>query len=420
MVAINPKPEEEIKEKQNSIVETTTPKNQELIINELVINEFYPEANSYKNGPMFQKSELTDNIQSFFADHILNSVINNHRSRTGRFVFQTSSILSDIKNILKITTTNIKDSDFELILSNNQEQKDFTEDSKRFYYFSNNISKKFKQTLTNKAKNEFLLVIIKCTHIEHGELVAILKMEKLFGVHYSARELHEQLNMLPDKKSGLQKAAVIFKDKLIQFSDLKAFENDPTSYHTKIVDKQDTTISKSFIEAFLGNSIIHKNIENTLSAFSQIQIYFENYLLPDFKKNDVEKFLTENTQYKSTTTVKELVEKVISDSPFIDKNKLSEKNLGTDEISITIYKEMQKQNSSASAEFQIELRQVPKQTFIDTRSEGKLLKLTVAQTSLDKQDVLLNVDVSDLDSIANWEDKIFIAISKDMIDLNKK
>ncbi|WP_020189679.1 hypothetical protein [Kurthia sp. Dielmo] len=392
------------------ITQNNSVHNSSVKIQKLIIDEFYPQDETFTRGPIIHGNNLTLRIHSFFGKHIDN-IYGHETARAGRFNNTTSTILHAFNNLLNVEGN-------EAIQVDNETENNISEEDKKFLHFTNIISKQLLHNIGRKAQKNFLFVIIQCEHLEHGELIAIMKMERVFGVRYSEEKLTEQLDLLPDKQTALQKGAIILKTKLEEFPVSDNYREDTTAFHTRFLDRNDSTISKYFMKGFLDNSIINGNKENTKSAITQINLQLSPYLKEDYTDKAISNYLYENISYGSHTSVSELVKMVVNNSPLINKKLLENSNQDVTTISNNVFNEMLNQNSSACAEFQIETIEIEKINISDLESSGKLMRLSIAKKYLVCKEVELNITEDAIEDI-DFNDKMLIAISKDLLNIEE-
>lgn len=370
-------------------------------INKLVIDEIYPEESSYFRGPIFKETELSSNIQSFFGKHIEN-IISSPTTRSGRFNNKTSTTLNNFNNLLNIERNELQEFETTAITSKLLEYLDvslITEDLIDFYYHSEKITNKLIDSIGKKAQNPFLFVILHCTHIQDGELIAIMKMERVFGVRYSGKQLSEQLDLLPDKSKALQKGAIIFKKYLLQYPVEDNYRENALEevFHTRMRDGQDDNISQYFMKGLLDNSIVFRDKENTQSAVTQTKLFLSPFLNEGCKPESIQTYIHENLQYGKETSLNRIVEDVVLNSKLINPELVDSANEDLESLSNKIFQKMLDLNPSSSATFKAEYQKVDRYTFTDTMSDGKgkYIKLSIAKSLISKGDVKLDIDIDD-------------------------
>lgn len=376
-------------------------------INNIIIDEFFPDTDSYIRGPLFKQEHLSENIRHYFSSHI-DKIINTSKSRTGRFNSTTSTILDSFENIFGIRTPNIpyheKDKYDETIL----------EPDLHFLYYTNKISDHLSTTLGRTVKKNYLFVTIHCTHTVHGEILALMKMERVSGVQYSKQKLLDSLDLLPSKEKALDKGSVIFKDMLIKHPLSQNYREDISVYHTKFLDKNDAVMPGSFMKKFLDNSIINQDKENTLLAISQIKQHFTPYLKENVTTKDIGNYLFENITYGSSTSVNYMVNHLVNNSNLINVKQFESDDKDVDSSSEIIFTNMLNYNNSSAAEFSMISPTKDKISIRDQISGGQFVKMFISQTLINKGDVILDVDIEELNDI-DIENKIFIGISTKFI-----
>lgn len=390
-----------IQESNNS----NTVKTNLFTIKKLIIDEFIPENELFNRGPIIYGENLSQKIHDFFGKHTEN-IFSHDTARSGRFNNATSTIIDSFNNLLGIH----EDENLEIDFPANS-----SKDEILFLHYTNIISNGLLDNIGRKAKKTFLFVTILCDHEIHGELIVLMKMEKVFGVRYSASELTEQLDLLPDKQTALQKGAIIIKNKLIDYPASTSYRENSDIFHTKFLDRNDSTISKYFMKGFLNNEIINGNKENTKLAINHIKNQLQPYLNDNCDSTAIVEYLHENITYGSRTSVETLVTKVVHDSKLINIEAMEDKNQDIESMSALIFSKMLDQNSSSSAHFNIELMSIDKLTIIDTENSGKLLRLSISKQTIKLGEVELIIDSEGFDEF-EFNDKTLIAISNSLID----
>lgn len=380
-----------------------------MTINKLIIDEFYPEIENFKRSPIFKNDSLSQNIQEYFSSHI-NNIINADKSRTGRFNNTTSTILNSLTNILGLNQNVIEIPSHEI----EDYEEGLSDEDIIFLYFTNKISKKLETTLGKTVKKAYLFVTIHCTHVEYGEIIALMKMERVSGVQYSEQRLLDSLDLLPSKEKALEKGSVIFKDKLVEFPINGDYRENTDVFHTKFLDKNDSILPGSFMKKFLDNSIINRDQENSNLAVRNIKHFFTPFLKEAHDEKEITAYLYENITYGSQTSVNSMVTKLVADSGLINNTLLEEKNVDIDSSSADIYSSMLKSNTSSAAEFLMISPTKDRLTIKDTVSNGKFIKMYISKRLITKRNVILDVDIEKL-SDEDLNNKIFLGISKEYI-----
>lgn len=393
-------------------------------INKLIIDEIYPTESSYFRGLIFEENELSANIQSFFGKHIEN-IISSPTTRSGRFNNKTSTILNNFNNLLNIERNQLQEFEKKAItdkLYEHMDTSEITQDLIDFYYHSEKITNKLIDSIGKKARNPFLFVILHCTHIHDGELIAIMKMERVFGVRYSEKKLSEQLDLLPDKSKALQKGAIIFKKYLLQYPVEANYRENALEdvFHTRLRDGQDDNISQYFMKGLLDNSIVFRDKENTQAAITQTKLFLSPFLNEGCKPESIQTYIYENLQYGKETSVSRIVEDVILNSQLINQKLIKKANEDLESLSSKIFQKMLDLNPSSSASFKAEYPKVDRYTFTDTMSDGKgkYIKMSIAKSLISKGDVKVNIDLEDEE--IDTSEMVLIGFNSDIlnIDLN--
>jgi len=208
-------------------------------------------------------------------------------------------------------------------------------------------------------------------------------MEKYLGVQYTdTKELLVQLNMLPEKKRDLQKAALIYWDNIQRYpiKDFEYGDNDINAFHTKILDKQDENISATFMTKFLDNKIIVQDKENTRLLQEILPRELVKYTNDGIEEKEVKKNLDRILQRKEYINIDSLVESLLADENVFSPDKLN--SAGQDAISLSnkVYAKMLDENPTAQKQFQAEPYLIERQTF---KNDEGTIDIKIAQAIID-------------------------------------
>lgn len=381
------------------------------MIKYLTINEIEPlteDSPIVNYSTVFTGEELKTEVHEFFKKHVEN-VYNDPKTRNGRFINKVSTILNSIEILFKSKT--VDDINYDNIIL----PQDFNVEHKFFYSHSKIIVDLLAKNISKNVKNRFLFVVLHLEHVEHGELIALLKMESHFGVQFSKSELIVHLNMLPDKERDLQKCALIFKNQLATFPVDFDFSNNGSQFefHTKILDKQDNTISQYFMTSFLDNNLITKDKENTKLASKHISNTLLQYAKEGITRPQIKSYIDNKLQYRNVTSVGSLIEDLIHNSNLIDQYKITKLNVDADTLRVTVYNNMLNENKSAQQSFTADPDFVEKRVIRDKVSSGKDLKVQIAQVMINKG--IVKFDYTEENPL-NYNDWMKIAIKRDIID----
>ncbi|MGE7623550.1 hypothetical protein ACQKMD_10945 [Viridibacillus sp. NPDC096237] len=379
-------------------------------IQRLVINEVKPVDNAIPEvnySPVFNGEHLKNEIHLFFENHI-NNIIMNKKTRNGRFKNDVSTILNSIEHLLSLKNNPIPNDSEEI-------PETLSEDEKLFYYHSKKVTDQLAKSINKNVKKPFLLVILHFNHEVYGEIIAIIKMERIFGVQFSRQELHVQIDMLPDKERDLQKCTIIFKNKLINLPVNSNFRenNNQNDHHTKILDRQDLAISQYFMTSFLDNIIITLDKENTQLATQFITSELEKYVSEGCTKKNIKDYIDNKMQERTHTSIETIVEDLINNTNFVNRDTIQIANQDSESLSALIYSQMLNANPSAQQTFTADPNYIEKKVIKDIKSSGKELKISIAQTIINKG--VVKYDYKD-DEELNSEEWMKIAISKAIID----
>lgn len=380
------------------------------MIRNLSINEIIPseeDTPTVNYSSVFSGQELDKKIHEFFIKHV-NNVSINPKTRNGRFINKISTILNSIEVLLNIKEeNNINEKSISY-------PEDITDEQKVYYLHSKIIVDLLSHNTSKNAKHPFLFVILHLDHAEHGELIALLKMESHFGVQFSKSELKVQLNMLPDKERDLQKCALIFKEQLIALPVDSDFNNEhEVDFHTKILDKQDSNISQKFMTSFLDNNLITKDRENTKLATRHITNELLKFSKDGVKRTEIKSYLDSRLQNRNATSVEILIQDLVNNSNLIDNFKIEKSNLDIESLRNQVYTQMLNENKSAQQTFTAAPEFKDRKVIKDKSSDGKDLKVQIAQVMINKGVVKFDYENEIGMNTTDW---MKIAIKRDIID----
>lgn len=231
------------------------------------------------------------------------------------------------------------------------------------------IASKFKSSMSANIKNNFYLIIYVIENKSDSGLV-VMKMNAGMGVQVNKGSLKTLSNMLPDIKSRLQKAAYIYKKNAEDFRDKKEKGEERKNIHSKILDRQDNSISGYFFNSFLDSKRVIDNPNITANlAIKSITSVSENYLKDGFTIDDVKAKLEEDLSIKKNTSYNSLVNLV---SDMYDKEKMNKKNKDYESISEDAFLVAKNENSTVIKSFTAQVSRPPKVKITDIEEQGRL------------------------------------------------
>lgn len=117
---------------------------------------------------------------------------------------------------------------------------------------SQEIADRFKDSISKRFLNDFYLVVF-TTECNQRESLFIVKMETGTAIQVSDENTLKTLEkVLPDKKSRLQKAVVIDKERTLSFKNRQESpDSERENIHSRVLDRSDENISGYFLKKFL-------------------------------------------------------------------------------------------------------------------------------------------------------------------------
>lgn len=236
------------------------------------------------------------------------------------------------------------------------------------------IADKMKNSLSKNSKNDFYLVIFTNVVEEkpHEDILCILKMDSMDGIHVGdSLTLDYFSQMLPDKKSRLQKASFVYKTKVEDFVNNLEPDNQERLYiHSKILDRQDPSISGLFLDHFMDSFVVTDKPESIGKlAVNSVVAASKKYLSPTgaFGVSDIKELLKNELSVEKQTSFDALADIIYGKlDPSLLAGKTSE-NLATEAYDLA-YKE----NPTVVRSFSGRFRKPPKVQLIDSTNKGKI------------------------------------------------
>lgn len=217
--------------------------------------------------------------------------------------------------------------------------------------------------------------------LHNGERVlAILKMETNNGVQMIDGEFEVRPDMLPDLGNQLQKCGFVIDSHIQNFEE----NNIGTGFHSKILDKQDSTISNYFMK-LMESVVVADDGESTKMARNFIAKIGKKFV-DNENKNEYTKQLDMIMSRRAHTNVNAIVTEL---GPYYEENQLESEGLTIDGLSDTIFEHMRQSNNSVKYDFVSEPFSPPK---VSLRSNNSSVNITIEQALVDRNIVQINRD----------------------------
>lgn len=260
-------------------------------------------------------------------------------------------------------------------------------DEESFTLSSHRIANKMKDSLSTNAKNNFYLVVFSYSEIdnERTEYLCILKMDSMEGMHVNDEMTLKYLSqMLPDKKSRLQKAAVIYKKNVEKYvQNLEPENEERTHYHLKVLDRQDADISGLFSHNFLDSLVVTDTPETIGKiAVNSIVTKSKEYINKNgaYGINDLKQLLKNELSVEKNTSFDSLVDIVYNT---YDMAKIGGKT--SEDIATEAYNLALEENPTVVRSFRGRFRKPPKVQLVDADNEDKIKISYLESLELSKQ-----------------------------------
>lgn len=351
---------------------------------------------------LFHGLNLHPKIHTFFDKHIEKS-LKNSKLKNFKFSNYNSTIYSASRGMLGVD-------------ENDRAEEEIFEMNSKI------IIKKLAENIHKNVTNPFLFIVFTAKHQitenVNEELLCLMKMDRFEGVQFSNNNFELQPDMLPDVRTDLQKCAFIYKSKISDLT-IENFEEDQiasleednpnddySSFHSSILDKQDESISKYFMISFMESYIIARDKEVTKLAQKHITTVLSKYINADSTRKDVKNYIDNELQKRKQTSVKLLVEEVMNNSGYINQELLLSNNLDVDSISAIVFNNMKTENISAYQEFVSIPEIIERTTFRDIENDGRDIRIHIAKMYEESGDVIIDREDSEYLTIKIKKDKI--------------
>ncbi|HEM5084762.1 TPA: hypothetical protein U1247_000676 [Streptococcus suis] len=278
-----------------------------------------------------------------------------------------------------------------------------------FERYSQIIADRFKESIGRRFQKDFYLVVF-VTHLDSEDLLFIAKLETNTAIQVSDQNTLTTLkNVLPDSKSRLHKAAVIYKERTIDFKENREEVGRERDYvHSRVLDRSDENISEYFLSQFLESDPVIDNPEAAAKiAVDSILNVTKPYLLTQYKPENVDEKLRLFLSEKQSTSFEGLIGQV---SNFIDFDN-PDRPIDAEKLATEAYELAKWKNNTVLQTFEAKFQRPPRKTFISIDQNGdKKFKISY-YISLESQDIV------------SWEEdenyKI-LKIDKDLLPIEER
>ncbi|MEY8462965.1 nucleoid-associated protein [Streptococcus merionis] len=304
-----------------------------------------------ESGTIFSQSDLDfDTIVADFELRIQNCV-DDKNAKNFRFKRFSSQIVTNVSEIFK--------------------------SKKEFDVHSEQIAEKFKDSISKRFINDFYLVVFS-TKYQSRDVLFIVKMETGTAIQVDDENTLKTLeSVLPDKKSRLQKAVVIYRDKTIQFKEGKETPNsERENIHSRVLDRSDENISGYFLKKFLeSDNVIDDPDSAARIAIQSIKDVASPYLKAGLKQEAIVDKLHSYLSEERQTSFEDLIN---ASKDLFDFDKPG-REIDSEKISEEAYNLAKKRNNTVLKTFIAKLNRPPKEVYI-SRDDVQKLKISYLQS----------------------------------------
>lgn len=279
------------------------------------------------------------------------------------------------------------------------------ENEENFNRNSEDIASKFQESIGRRFQNDFYLVVL-TTEIESREVLFLVKMETGTAIQVTDENTLTTLDkILPDKKSRLQKATVIYKDKTIQFKENREEpDSERTNIHSRVLDRTDENISGYFFTKFLdSDNVIDDKYSAAKVAIEAIKNVSKSYLKNSYKEEHVIAKLQNYLSNERDTSFTSLIEEI---QPLLLDFENENIDMDIERLAEEAYQNAKGRNNTVLFRFTAELKKPPRTVFVSSRN-NKELEIKVFNTLLDQGEV----------SVEENDEYTYIKIKKPRITL---
>ncbi|WP_407513292.1 nucleoid-associated protein [Lactococcus muris] len=332
-----------------------------------------------------ESGALTEEIQKFFNKHV-KDILESKRTRNSRFKKIDSPFLQYFEGIF--------------------------DSYDKFDQKSKLLNTRFYNKLAQAQKKDFLLIIFDSSY-EGEKCLGVLTMEAKKGLQLSGDILSIINDLLPDSGAKLKKAAIVFERESLTFKkeqETTVGDDEMSIRHAVVIDRQTPDITNHFMD-FLNSEIIpDKPTEVTkilLRAFPKV---LSKYLLPDFKKKDIQNEIRNMFSTRRDSNFDSITHTL--KTKFLSEDKLEKDSIDVDDLSLQVFREAKKQSSAITYSFTAESSRFSKNIIKDLKG-GKNINLVISEKSIEEGDVKIkNLEKKD-------EPYIIVEVKRDAIKLEK-
>ncbi|ENP7895596.1 hypothetical protein [Streptococcus sanguinis] len=266
------------------------------------------------------------------------------------------------------------------------------ENEENFDRNSEDIASKFKESIKRRFKNDFYLVVL-TTEIDSREILFLVKMETGTAIQVTDENTLTTLDkILPDKKSRLQKATVIYKDKTIQFKENREEpDSERTNIHSRVLDRTDDNISGYFFKVFLdSDNVIDDEDSAARMAIQAIDTVVKPYIKPEKNSGVVKDRLISFLSQRRDTSFEGLIQEV---SDLLDFDK-EDRETDVERLSNEAYELAKGKNNTVVASFVAKLYRPPKVTYV-AQGDEQQIKISFLKSLENHKDVYWDDDDDD-------------------------
>lgn len=251
---------------------------------------------------------------------------------------------------------------------------------------SKELSKRFRQSLTQAQRKDFLLIIFDTT-MDDERFLGIITMEAKDGVRLNGDILSVISDVLPESGTKSKKAAIIFEKESMNFKneiEIAAQEDDVIIRHAVVIDRQTPDITNLFMK-FLDSEIIpDKPTAVTKILLKVFPTVLKRYLKPEFNKRDLQNEIRNLFSTCRESTFDNVTS--ILATKYLSEEKMTKDNIDIDDLSSEVFNEARKRSSAINRTFTAESSRFSKNIFKDLNG-GKNINLIISESSIDEGDV---------------------------------
>ena len=215
--------------------------------------------------------------------------------------------------------------------------------------------------------------------------------------------------ILPDKKSRLQKATVIFKDRTISFKEgTEPRNSERENIHSRVLDRTDENISHYFFKEFLeSTNVIDDPDSAAKAAIEAVEIVSKPYLKDGKSSNDVKEKLQSFLSQKRETSFDGLIGEISTLLDFDNKKN----QMDSEKLAQEAYKNAKGRNNTVVFSFTAELKTPPRTVYF-SKDNNKELEIRIFDSLIEQGYVIYDEEENDEYNI--------LKISKEKLTLMKR